>query len=398
MYTRIFGNADYLVDVLDDFSATKTTSQAAQDKIIPESQENQEKSNTDLSAADQDALLKQLEAGMAELMGALPADASGQQTKEGDSSKERTNDIPGMPQFSGNEDWNALTEELEKKGFTVADVMKLMMGEELMTGGEGVPGMDGSTTTDKASGTAKQPSPSTKKGEDNFQETIQKTMERMQESGDKATAEVNESGNEDVLMQILKAMESSGLAGTGEGEDGNLDKLFMGIMEQLSNKEMLYEPLKELDDKFGPWLRENKEKIGKEDRERYELQASLVSDIVRKFEEKNFSDDKPEDRAYIWEKMQKVRKSLSAVTVFRSNSFIRCKPLEVLQMISYLPHLWMNPNSRHLVKKGARNNNINKPILPISLHISKNVSVLYIKLNPLTSHLRGLFPTGQERE
>ncbi|EFE37732.1 peroxisomal membrane protein receptor Pex19, putative [Trichophyton verrucosum HKI 0517] len=296
-----------LDDVLDDFSATKTTSQAAQDKIIPESQEKQEKSNSELSAADQDALLKQLEAGMAELMGALPTDASGQQTKEGDSSKEKTNDIPGMPQSPGNEDWNALTEELEKKGFTMTDVMKLMMGEELMTGGEGVTGMDGSTTTDKASGTAKQPSPSTKKGEDNFQETIQRTMERMQESGDKATAEVNESGNEDVLMQILKAMESSGLAGAGEGDDGNLDKLFMGIMEQLSNKEMLYEPLKELDDKFGPWLRENKEKIGKEDRERYELQASLVSDIVRKFEEKNFSDDKPEDRAYIWEKMQKMQ-------------------------------------------------------------------------------------------
>lgn len=388
-----------MADVLDDFSATKTTSQAAQDKIIPDSQEKQEKSNSELSAVDQDALLKQLEAGMAELMGALPTDASGQQTKEGDSSKEKTNDIPGMPQFPGNEDWNALTEELEKKGFTMADVMKLMMGEELMTGGEGISGMDGSTIADKASGTAKQSSPSTKKGEDNFQETIQKTMERMQESGDKATAEVNESGNEDVLMQILKAMESSGLAGAGEGDDGNLDKLFMGIMEQLSNKEMLYEPLKELDDKFGPWLRENKEKIGKDDRERYELQASLVSDIVRKFEEKNFSDDKPEDRAYIWEKMQKVRRSLSTVTVFRSNVFIRCKPLEVLRMISYQLHLWTNPNFRHLVKKGARSNNFTIPVLPISLHISKTVSVLYIKSHPLTSHFRSLFfPTGQERE
>lgn len=225
-------------------------------------------------------------------------------------------DIPGMPQFPGNEDWNALTEELEKKGFTMADVMKLMMGEELMTGGEGIPEIDRSTTTGKESSTAKHSPPSTKKGEDNFQETIQKTMERMQESGDKATAEVNESGNDDVLMQILKAMESSYLAGAGEGDDGNLDKLFMGIMEQLSNKEMLYEPLKELDDKFGPWLRENKDKIGKEDRERYELQASLVSDIVRKFEEMTFSDDNPNDRAYIWEKMQKVCRSVIVVAVF----------------------------------------------------------------------------------
>lgn len=290
-----------LIDVLDDFSASKNTSQPAQtDGVKPEPSEKQAEPNTDLPAADQEALLKQLEAGMAELMGAsIPGDAS-----RGNASQGKATDIPGMPQFPGNEDWNALTEELEKKGFTMADVMKLMMGDELMTGGEGIPGVDGSTATAKA--TAKQPSSTTKKGEENFQETIQRTMERMQESGDKATAEVNESGNDDVLMQILKAMESSGLAGAGEGDDGNLDKLFMGIMEQLSNKEMLYEPLKELDDKFGPWLKENKDKIGKEDLDRYELQASLVNDIVRKFEEKSFSDDKPEDRAYIWEKMQKV--------------------------------------------------------------------------------------------
>ncbi|KAK2873838.1 hypothetical protein FQN49_002023 [Arthroderma sp. PD_2] len=300
-----------LDDVLDDFSASKTASQHTQaDGINTDSLEQQVESNADLSTADQEALLKQLEAGMAELMGAsASADASGP-AAGGNASKGKTADVPGMPQFPGNEDWNALTEELEKKGFTMEDVMKLMMGEELMTGGEGckagegaIPSVDGSTAT----ATAAQPAPSAKKGEENFQETIQKTMERMQESGNKATAEVNESGNEDVLMQILKAMEGGGLDDAGEGDDGNLDKLFMGIMEQLSNKEMLYEPLKELDDKFGPWLKENKEKIGKEDLERYELQASLVSDIIKKFEEKSFSDDKPEDRAYIWERMQKMQ-------------------------------------------------------------------------------------------
>ncbi|KAF3483812.1 uncharacterized protein GIQ15_03136 [Arthroderma uncinatum] len=294
-----------LDDVLDDFSASKNASQHTQaDGIKTESIEKQVEANTELSSADQEALLKQLEAGMAELMGAsASADASGP-AAVGDTPKGKSAEIPGLPPFPGNEDWNALTEELEKKGFTMEDVMKLMMGEELMTGGDTIPSVDGPKTTAKATST--QPS-SSKKGEENFQETIQKTMERMQESGNKAAAEVNEGGNEDVLMQILKAMEGGGLAGAGEGDDGNLDKLFMGIMEQLSNKEMLYEPLKELDDKFGPWLKENKEKVGKEDLERYELQASLVSDIIKKFEEKSFSDDKPEDRAYIWERMQKMQ-------------------------------------------------------------------------------------------
>jgi peroxin-19 len=103
-------------------------------------------------------------------------------------------------------------------------------------------------------------------------------------------------------------MEGAGVgAGGGDGEDENLDKLFLGIMEQLSNKEMLYEPMKELHDKFGPWLKENRDKTPKEDLEKYEMQATLVAEIVGKFEEEGFNDENPEHRDYVWQRMQKVR-------------------------------------------------------------------------------------------
>lgn len=137
-----------------------------------------------------------------------------------------------------------------------------------------------------------------------FQDTIRRTIERMQESGDRAMAAAAEDDvPEDLLAQLLKAVEAGAAAG---GDEMDLNKMFMGMMEQLSNKEMLYEPMKELHSKFGPWLEENRTKVLAEDLARYETQARVVREIVAKFEEAGYSDDKPECRAYIWERMQEV--------------------------------------------------------------------------------------------
>lgn len=229
--------------------------------------------------------------------GGLGGDGQGDKKGENDKAPAMPNDL----------DWNALTQELSEGGFTPEDLMKLMMGEDLaanIPGGSAAAGGDTKANAPEASGSAGQ------KSDENFQETIKKTMQRMQESGDKATAAASENDGDDILMQMMRAMESSGLHGNlGDGEDEGFDKMFSNIMEQLSNKEMLYEPLKDLDDKFGPWLKENREKISKEDLERYELQSTLVAEMVTKFEEKDYTDENPEHRGYIWEKMQKVRSS-----------------------------------------------------------------------------------------
>ncbi|KAK2738950.1 Peroxisome chaperone and import receptor [Myotisia sp. PD_48] len=296
---------DDLDDVLDDFSTTKksshppkTADEHGKDVSTPREEAKAGEQKGSDFGIDEEALLKQLEAGMAELM------ASG---GNGDAEIPQTSALPQAP---GVEDWDALAAELSKSGLQPDDLMKLMMGEDfsLPTGSEGDKDIplttDSAATTTSTGATA---STSAKKTEENFQETIRKTMERMQESGDKATHQATESGNDDMLMQVLKAMEAGGLAGAGDGDDGNLDSLFMGIMEQLSNKEMLYEPLKELNDKFGPWLKENKDKVSKEDFERYELQSVIVAEIIEKFDEKGYTDDNPTHRAYIWERMQKMQ-------------------------------------------------------------------------------------------
>lgn len=142
-----------------------------------------------------------------------------------------------------------------------------------------------------------------------FQETIRRTMERMQASGDQATAAAQNEGSDDFMAELLKQMQAGGMEGGLEGSEEEFSKMLLGMMEQLTNRDILYEPMKELNDKFPDWMAKNKDKISEEDRKRYELQEGYARDIVGKFEESTYSDSNTADRDYIVDKMQQVRKS-----------------------------------------------------------------------------------------
>lgn len=157
------------------------------------------------------------------------------------------------------------------------------------------PAPAGSSTTAGTAGAA----------EDSFQETIRRTMERMQNSGDQATAAAAAEGSDDFLAELLKQMQSGGGL-DGEGNEEEFSKMLMGMMEQLTNKEILYEPMKELNDKFPEWLEKNREKTPADDLKRYEEQQTLVKEIVAKFQESTYSDSNTADREYIVDRMQKV--------------------------------------------------------------------------------------------
>ena len=144
----------------------------------------------------------------------------------------------------------------------------------------------------------------TASAEESFQATIEKTMERMRLSGDNATAAAASSDTEDFIAEMMKAMQGSGLDGEGSEED--FSKMILGMMEQLTNKEILYEPMKELDDKFPDWLERNATKTKEEDLKRYKEQQVYVKEIVTRFEQKTYSDNNAADREYIVERMQKV--------------------------------------------------------------------------------------------
>jgi len=143
--------------------------------------------------------------------------------------------------------------------------------------------------------------------QESFQDTIRKTMERMQASDTSTSAaaasSAPSSAEDDMMAQLMKELQAGGGMGGGE-EDFN--KMLMGMMAQLTNKEILYEPMKELYDKFPAWMEKNKASTGKEDLARFEEQHALVKEIVGRFERKGYSDENEDDREYIVERMQKV--------------------------------------------------------------------------------------------
>ncbi|OMP83667.1 Peroxisomal biogenesis factor 19, partial [Diplodia seriata] len=230
----------------------------------------------------EDEFARQLQAGMAELLGGL-------------------GDSPEM------------TQQLES------------LVKELGAAGGGGGGGGGATTGSSGSGSgvgsggakAAPAAPAAaagenKAGEDRFQEQIRRTMERMQASGEQASAAAASSSSnnpDDILAQMLAEMEKGGGGGGGAdfGSDEDFSKMLMGMMEQLTNKEILYEPMKELYDKFPGWLAKNRETTAKADLERYEEQHRCVKDIVERFERPGYTDDSTADREFIVERMQKMQ-------------------------------------------------------------------------------------------
>ena len=93
--------------------------------------------------------------------------------------------------------------------------------------------------------------------------------------------------------------------GTAGNED-SFSQMLLGMMEQLTNKEILYEPMKELESKYPGWLEEKGGALKEEDRKRYEEQSHLVKEIVARFEREGYTDENTGDREYIVERMQKV--------------------------------------------------------------------------------------------
>ena len=138
-----------------------------------------------------------------------------------------------------------------------------------------------------------------------FQETIRRTIERVQASGEQATAAAELGDEDDILTQMLKEI---GGGDTGAaGGDEEFSKMLVNMMEQLTNKEILYDPMKELQEKFPAWMSKNRHHSDPDDLSRFEIQQRLIGEIVGKFEETTYSDSNVRDREYIVERMQQAR-------------------------------------------------------------------------------------------
>ncbi|KAJ1860470.1 Peroxisome chaperone and import receptor [Coemansia sp. RSA 2703] len=118
-----------------------------------------------------------------------------------------------------------------------------------------------------------------------FQDKIKATMSKLKESADKAentsggAGGLGALGDLGMMDDLLRQMDDM-------GDDAQLDSLVDDVIGQLMSKEVLNQPLKDLDEAYPEYLEKNKDKLPKEDYERYEKQHSYIRKILALFDEK----------------------------------------------------------------------------------------------------------------
>ncbi|KAF8939702.1 Peroxisome chaperone and import receptor, partial [Dissophora ornata] len=126
-------------------------------------------------------------------------------------------------------------------------------------------------------------------GAGSFQDRIAKTMDKLKDSSEQVDAQVAEESEEALMAEMMKQME-------GMAEGGDFQNVLEGMMEQLMSKDILYEPMLDLKQKYPQWLKDNKDKISAEEYARYEKQYGYVKEIVEFFDRPDF-DDKSDSQA-----------------------------------------------------------------------------------------------------
>ncbi|PIL27093.1 transporter [Ganoderma sinense ZZ0214-1] len=135
-----------------------------------------------------------------------------------------------------------------------------------------------------------------------FQDNIKRAMDKMKESNQMADEAASKSGDslEDLFSRISGDLDST------ESEE-DLKGILETMMSQLMSKDVLYEPLKELHDKFPGYLKDHASTLSSEDKTRYEGQSKIVAEIVATFEDPSFKDDDPQKSLKVVELMQEMQ-------------------------------------------------------------------------------------------
>jgi peroxin-19 len=215
----------------------------------------------------------------------------------------------------------AFTLAMEKEGIQPEDLLKAILGEK--EGGEiaaaahkEADSRNASPEQSKSRPTspetkAKSPPPAAQDGQGSstasFEDTIRRTMARMESSSAAATSASTASATseEDMLAELLKTLGTSDSSNPSDPDE--LSSLFLKMMQELTKKDVLYEPMRDLNAKYPDYLRENRGKLKREDAERYEKQVVVVREIVSEFEGRGYSDEDEGCRERIWEKMQTMQ-------------------------------------------------------------------------------------------
>ncbi|KAG7708607.1 hypothetical protein KL949_004840 [Ogataea haglerorum] len=136
------------------------------------------------------------------------------------------------------------------------------------------------------------PRPATR---NNFQDVISETINRLKESGEQVDKSIKEEdGNDELITSLLKSLDLNlDLKGL-EGQNGGVEdvgNLLVEMLDKLSSKNVLYEPLNDLYQKFPAWL-ENPENQQDGNYTKYQQQYAVIKQIISTFDLPDHEDKK----------------------------------------------------------------------------------------------------------
>ena len=134
-------------------------------------------------------------------------------------------------------------------------------------------------------------------GDGEMDENVAQTLKMLAEASkgmEGADASQAEAMGEELMQKMMEEFEKM-----GQKED--FANVVDGMMHQLLSKDVMYEPMKQVCDKFPEWLADNEEKLPKEDYERYGQQYQFFQRILAVY------DSEPDNFARLMELFQDMQ-------------------------------------------------------------------------------------------
>ncbi|BGP54286.1 hypothetical protein JCM8202_000718 [Rhodotorula sphaerocarpa] len=175
----------------------------------------------------------------------------------------------------------------------------------------------------------------------NFQDAIAASMSKLRDSSSTADASRAASsagpgaaGGGDAAGTAAMLAQLAGLPGGAAGLEGldsdeGLQGMLDDMMKQLMSREMLYEPLKELADKYPPYLSAHGASLSSTDRDRFEKQRVIVCEIVAAFEEPG-ADHDPEAKLSAEEEQKRAERTERVVELVAKMNECGAPPSEIM--------------------------------------------------------------------
>ncbi|KAG7441538.1 Pex19-domain-containing protein [Guyanagaster necrorhizus] len=142
-----------------------------------------------------------------------------------------------------------------------------------------------------------------------FQSKVKQTMDKLKQSESDLKAEDSTSTSDLDLASIEAMLKDLGMEENGglDASEESIDGFFEKMMGQLMSKEVLYEPLKELSDKFPGFLSNPPADLTSEDKQRYQTQMGYVQKIVALFEAPGYDDKNAADMKKVVDLMSEIQ-------------------------------------------------------------------------------------------